>query len=127
MGNPEIFAGGDIDIIAVQRITRRKSDRMHNTIQAIPMFAQFSKHRVDMFINADIAFNYDVGIALPSHFFDAALQLFILERKRQFSALAVHGLRDAPCDRAVARQAHNQDPFALHKTHCHLPMFLLLQ
>ena len=127
MGNTEIFAGSDIDIIAIQRITWRKCDRMHDAIQTIPLLAQFVKYRVDMFVNADIAFDNDVGIALSCHFFDTALQLFILESKCQFCALAVHGLRDTPCDRSVARQAHNQDPFALHKTHCHLLMFLLLQ
>jgi hypothetical protein len=68
-------------------------------------------------INTDIAFDGDFGIALFRHFFHAALQFFILEGKRQFRALAVHSLRNAPGDGAIARQADYQNPFALHKSH----------
>ena len=61
MSNTEILARGGVDIIAIQRITRCKSNRMHDGIQTIPVLTQLFKHIIDVFIAADIAFNKEIG------------------------------------------------------------------
>ena len=127
MGNLEVIPGGGIYIIAIQCLTWRIGNRMYDAIQPIPVAGQCFEHTFNMFIDTDITFHRDIGITFGSHFFNAPLQFVILKSKSQFGAFPVHSLCNSPGNRPVARQTNYQDTFALHKTHYHLPVFLLIQ
>ncbi len=54
MGDAESLPGNRIDIAPFKLISGGKSDRMNNTVQAVPMFGQFGKHRFDLLVRGDI-------------------------------------------------------------------------
>ncbi len=70
MCNLETFAGNGIQVIAFQLFPRRKTDRMDQDVEAVPVSGQFGKHVIDFGVRRDVAGDYDAGTGFFGNFLD---------------------------------------------------------
>ena len=104
---------------AFELVARRKADRMHEDVELIPVLAQVLEHGIDFFVARNVALEQQVGV-LPQafgQFLDAPLELVVLVGEGEFGTLTRERFCDSRCDRAIARDANDQRPFAGHEAH----------
>jgi pyridoxamine 5'-phosphate oxidase len=105
------------DIAAAQLVLVGKADGVDDEIEAAPFRLERGEQRVETFGIAHVAGQHDGGADLLGQRLHPFEQLFALVGKRQFRAFVGHGLRDAPGDRLVVGQPHDQSAFACHQAH----------
>ena len=117
MRDAESFAAEPVEKFAIQRFAGRESDRMHQTVQAIPVLPQVDEQLLDIVIAADIALEDQFAAKLLCHFLNTPKHPLALVGKSQFGAFTIHGLRDAIGNRAVADHAGDQNSLVGQKSH----------
>ena len=72
---------------------------------------------VDLRVLGDVERQRDVAAELGGHLSTRLLELVVLIAERELGAFAAHRLRDAPRDRAIAREPDDDGPFAGEEAH----------
>ena len=104
VGNLEALAGGHIHKITVQFCSWGETYCVNDTVQAIPLFAQFGKDGVNGLVAGHIAreaHGLAAAVAFCS-FKNAAFQFVVLVSESQLGTLAVHGFGNTGGNGAVA-------------------------
>ena len=117
MRDLEGFARQAFEKIAGDRFARREADRVHQTVQVIPGFAEIGEQRIDLLVAADVAVEHQLAVEFFREIGDAVLEALADIGECQFGAFALAGLGDAIGDGAVGQQAGDQDFFALQECH----------
>ena len=81
---------------------------MHQEIERVPLLRDGGEHRVDRRAIGDVAMADDVPADLLRERLDPFLQRVALIGERQFGALRMAGLRDAPGNRPIVGDAHDE-------------------
>jgi len=81
------------------------------------VLTELGEHALDVRVDADIAFQHEVGTEFCSGLVDAILQAFVLVRKRQLRPFTMHRLGDAPGDATTAGDADDEGPLAMQEAH----------
>ena len=81
------------------------------------MPSQFREDIFDLSVAADVAGQGDIRVALLGEAFDTLFEFLALVGKGQVRALCVHRLGNAPRNRPIAGNAHDEYAFVLQKTH----------
>ena len=110
----EAIAGYGINIVTVQLVARRKTDRVNESVKFRPYFNQFAEQGFDAGIFRNVTRQYDAGTQLSGKLFHTAFQFVVLISERQFSAFAMHSLRDTVGDGKFAGNTRYQNPYS----HC---------
>jgi len=117
VGHAETLAAGGRDERPGERFARRVGDGVHEDVQAAPLTAEQFKRRIRLGVHGHIQRHGEARTEGMRQGFDALFHLVVDVGEGEFSALAVHRLRDAPRDRAVSRNAHDEGAFAGEKSH----------
>jgi hypothetical protein len=92
---------------------------MHQDVEMIPARFQRGETAGDVLVQPDIHGERDVRAQFPGERHDAVGHALDV-RERQFRALAVHGLGDAPGDGPIRGQPDDQRALAGQKSHCEI-------
>ena len=106
-----------VEEFAGQRFARSEADRVHEDVEAVPMFAEIGEQLRDLLIAGHVARQDDVRAEGFRGFVDARAQLVVDIGEGQFGAFAMHRAGNPPGNRAIAENAGNQCAFALQKSH----------
>src|SRR5690606_6282643 len=118
VSNPEALAAHGVDVAAFELIGRRERDRVNEDVEAVrPAPGELTEARVDLSVVRDVERQHEVAAELCGEAAHALGELVGLVRERELGAFALHGLCDAPGDRAIARDADDQGALTGEKTH----------
>ena len=117
MCNTEPVTGGNVNIVAVQLVTRGIANRMNDNVDIVPVLAQFLEDIFNLFIAGDIAGEGQLAAPLLGEFLNTWLELFVLVGESQFSAFAGKCLGDAVSNGQFAGYANDQCFFATEDSH----------
>ena len=110
-------AADGVEITAVELIRWRERDRVNQNVEAVPALGEPLEERVDLRVVGDVERQRQVAAEVGRHALDAGFQLVVLVAERELGAFAAHGLRNAPGDRAVAREADDDGPLSCEESH----------
>ncbi|SOZ98030.1 ABC transporter, periplasmic substrate-binding protein (fragment) [Cupriavidus taiwanensis] len=117
VGDAEAFARQAVEEVAGNRFTRREADRMHQAVKLFPALAQRGKGGGNLLVAADVAFENQVAAEFLGKVADPVLEPFADVGEGQFGAFALARRGNAIGDRAVRKQAGDQDPLTCQKSH----------
>ena len=117
MSGVERFAADAVEEVAAQSFFRGKRDGVHQTVEAVPVFAQVNENLVDFVVAGNVAAEHEFGAEFGRHFTDALFQFVDNISECQFRALFAAGFGDAVSDGTLGDHAGNQNFFALQKAH----------
>ena len=113
-GLGEIVRRG-VDVAAVELIPVGERDGMHQEIERAPGRLHGGEHRIDGRGLGDVAMADDDAADLLRQRLDALLERVALIGEGELRAVLVAGLGDAPGERAVVRDPHDQAALAAHE------------
>src|SRR5690606_30417722 len=110
VGDLEAFTGGDFGEVAIELVARGETDRVDDTVQAVPFLAQRFEYGGDFLIAGHVAGEAQVGAGAPAggEVFHAALELLVLVGESQLGTFAVHGSGDTRGDGQFAGNANDE-------------------
>ena len=117
MGNAEAVTGSNVNIVAVQLVTRGIANSMNDNVDVVPVLAQFLEDIFDFFIAGDIAGEGQLAAPLLGEFLNPGLKFFVLVGESQFGAFAGKCLGDAVSNGQFAGYANDQCFFATEDSH----------
>ena len=117
MRDLKTLTGDALDIGAGELVARREADRVDEHIEAVPVFAQCLEEIVNLGVERDIQGIGHCRAEFLGHFFNARFQLVVLIGEGEFSAFAGEGLGNAPGDRTLACEPHDQSALSGHESH----------
>src|SRR4030095_11811850 len=112
----EILARRGLDEAAANRVARSKRHCVHNDVERVPLLAEHREGRCDALVACDVHLEHAVGAELRGHRCAPSLEALLIT-EGELSAFAMHRLSDAVRDRALGREADDQDAFAGEKSH----------
>ncbi len=124
MGDAESLARDHVGKLALDLVARGETDRVHDDVQVAPAGFELLEDRIDLLVLGDVERHHQLRSGLRGDLVDPGFQFLVLIRECQFGALAVHGLGNAPRDRARTGDADDQRAFTLQDSHCR---FLCMQ
>ena len=107
--------GAGVDVAAVEFGLVGKGDGVHQEVELAPAPAELGEHRVHRAAVGNIAGQHDLGASLRRQRLDPLLQGLSLVGEGQRGALRGRRLGNAPGDRAIVGDAHDEAAFALHQ------------
>src|SRR5699024_4631856 len=96
---------------------RCEADGVNQDVEAAQRLTRAPNETLDVLVVADVALEDGVRVELTGHLPRPPGELFALVAEGEACALAVHGLGNAPGDRAFAGEAGDQRALALQETH----------
>ncbi len=106
-----------LDIGAGELVAGREADRVDEHLEAVPVLAQCLEEIVNLGVERDIQGIGHGRAEFLGHFFNAWFQLVVLIGEGELSAFAGEGLGNAPGDRALACEPHDQRTLSSHESH----------
>ena len=111
---------GCVDVAAVEFVLVGEGDGVNEEVEAAPGLGERLEDGVHRRGIGDVAGQHDRGAEFGGQRLDALLQGVALIGERDFGALRGAGLGDAPGDRAIVGDAHDQATLAGHEiSRCH--------
>src|SRR5690606_27038297 len=111
------FAVDRVDVAALQLVARRERDRVDQDVEAVPVLAELCEESVDLRVVRNIERQHDLALLLGRELAYALGQLVVLVAEGELRAFAPQRIGDAPCDRAMACEAHDDGALAGEKSH----------
>ena len=105
--------------MAAQLVLVGKADRVDQEVDRLPALLQRVERRVERVHPRDVAIEAEVGAELRGERADALLERFALVGKRQLRAVLAQLLRDAPGERLLVGEAHDQPALSRHQPSGH--------
>ena len=114
-----------LDIGAGELVAGREADRVDEHIEVVPVFAQCLEEIVNLGVERDIQGIGHGRAEFGGHFLNAWFQLVVLIAKGELSAFTGEGLGNAPGDRTLACEPHDQSALSGHESHNLSPAILV--
>src|SRR5690242_15689526 len=116
MRHLERFTRGGVDETSSQGFAWRECHRVHDDVEGVPMVLELRKSRRNLGIRSNIHGHRNLATHLTGQFDDALFESIILISERELGPFPVHGLSNAPADRALRSHAHDEGAFSSEKT-----------
>ena len=110
----EVGLGG-VDVAALQLLLVGKGDGVHDEVDLAPLLLQAGEQPVEALLALDVGLLDDLRAQLLDHRQHALAEGRALVGEGHLGAGGVQRLRDAPGDRAIVGDAHDQAALALHQ------------
>ncbi len=98
MCDAEPFPSHAVNVTPSKLIPGRKSHRVHDDIEPVPVLSQCLEHSGNLSVTGDVTGHAEVAVELRRHLLDPRLQLFILKCECQLGPFAMHCGRNAVSD-----------------------------
>ena len=92
---------------------------MDEEVEMPPAFRQCREHQIEARFGADIGLQHKIAVETQSQRLHPLAQRLPLVGKGKFGAVIVQGFGDAPCNRALVGNTHNQTLLTRHQRHGH--------
>ena len=112
----EKFCPRGVGVAALQLVAVGKADRVHEEIQRAPGAAQLVEHRIDGGDVLDVAGQDELRADRLRQRLDALAERVALIGEGELGAVRRKRPGDAPGDRMIVGDAHDQPALALHQT-----------
>src|SRR6266513_1126626 len=113
----EALAAGGLEEAPGERLTRRVRDRVHEDIELTPLASEPLEGGIALLVEGDIERHGEARPERMRERLDALFHLVVDVGEGELGTLAVHGLRDAPRDGAIGRNAYDEGTLAGEKSH----------
>ena len=121
MRDAEGLARGVGGEAALDRLARREGHGMHENVEMAPVALHARGGGVDLGVDGDVERHQQLRADRGGERLDALAEAVIGVAEGELRALRVHGLGDAPGDRAVGRHANDQGALAREHPHAAIP------
>ena len=106
----------DVEIFAAQRLFVGETDGMDNEVDCRPARRQLFKSGVKIGHVGNVAIDQEIAAQLLGQRAHALFHHFTLIADRQLGTLGLQPLRDAPSERLVIGEAHDEATFPCHQS-----------
>ena len=117
MGDAERFSRNAFEEVAFDRLGRRVGNRMHQSIEAVPMRCEIGKQLVDLSVLGDVALEDKRAVEFRGELVDTIEEAFVLIGKGECRAFTMASLGDAVCNRVFRKNAGDKNALACEKSH----------